>query len=288
MDLFEKAEEFRQDSRFYSAQKTYEKLLRLPSLTPEEKAAAILGLADMERIQGYFPQALRHYQKAIQWLENKDREAYWDAQAGWAPAARASAVRSRNLAVLQKALKAYRKQKDEQGEAFARWALGGTLRPPVSMKEGKQQLQTALRMFKRLKNGEGTAYTCCALGGIHRMLGHYGESGKFYREANRRMRGLEDTFGIAYSYCGLGNVERLAGRFQRALPFYQNAEQPYGAIGDRVSYAYTLCPSNTEGDAGPSVPLRGLSLKGGPFILASTAMPAGASIRSWDLPRSNG
>ena len=238
--LFEKAERARQASQFGAAQKIYKALLRHPSLTSMSQVEALLGLADTERIQGYFPQALGHYEKASRLLDRKDPEATWDARVGWALAARACGRPREALAVLEKAIGAYRKQRDSEGEAFARWALGGTLRIAGHMKEGLQELQTALRMFKSLKNDEGIAYTSCALGGIFRMLGRYRESGKFYKEANRRMRRRQDTFGIAYSYCGLGNVERMAGRFKQALPFYQKAERLYGTIGDRVSYAYTL------------------------------------------------
>ena len=237
---FEQAEKARAASRFKTAQKIYTRLLSGKSLDRETKAEAHLGLADVARIQGYFPQALRHYGKAARLLRNHPEEGYWDAQAGWALTARACGRPREALAVLQKALAFYRDLDDGQGEAFCHWALGGTWRIAGDMKKGLAELRTALGMFQKLKEAEGTAYTCCALGGIYRMLGRYADSGKYYREANRRMRRRDDTFGIAYSYCGLGNVERMAGRFKRALPFYRRAERLYGLIGDRVSYAYTL------------------------------------------------
>ena len=238
--LFDQAEKNRRASRFKSAQRTYQKLLRLPSLDALERAQALLGLADVERIQGFFPDSLRHYRSARLLSRPLDPSLAWDARTGWALAARACGRSREALAVLRRALKAYEKQGDPQGQAFVHWALGGTLRIAGGMKEGLRELSRALRMFKSLKDAEGTAYTCCALGGIYRMLGRYGDSGKYYREANRRMRRLRDTFGTAYSYCGLGNVERMAGRWRKALPFYRMAEKLYGTIGDRVSYAYTL------------------------------------------------
>ena len=254
--LFEKAEKARQASRFRAAQIIYEKLIRIPSLSPPEKAEALLGLADVERIQGEFQRSIQNYLKASRILEKSDRETYWDAQVGWALAARACGRPKEALAILQKALTAYQKQKDSQGEAFTQWALGGTLRIAGKMKDGLKELQTALKMFKSLKNDEGIAYTSCALGGIFRMLGRYDDSGKFYKKANHLMRLRKDTFGIAYSYCGLGNVERMAGSFKQALPFYKKAEKLYGTIGDRVSYAYTLWSIGTTykmlGDYSPA------------------------------------
>jgi tetratricopeptide (TPR) repeat protein len=62
--LFDQAEKNRRASRFKSAQRTYQKLLRLPSLDALERAQALLGLADVERIQGFFPDSLRHYRSA--------------------------------------------------------------------------------------------------------------------------------------------------------------------------------------------------------------------------------
>jgi tetratricopeptide (TPR) repeat protein len=238
--LFDQAEKKRRSSRFKSAQRDYQRLLRLPSLAALERVQALLGLADVERIQGSFPESLRHYRQARLLSQSRDPSLAWDAQTGWALAARACGRPREALAVLQRTLKAYEKQGDLQGQAFVHWALGGTLRIAGGMKGGLRELLRALRMFKSLKDPEGTAYTCCALGGLYRMLGRYGNSGKYYREANRRMRRLDDTFGTAYSYCGLGNVERMAGRWEKALPFYRKAERLYGTIGDRVSYAYTL------------------------------------------------
>ncbi|HTA77630.1 MAG TPA: tetratricopeptide repeat protein [bacterium] len=238
-NLFEKAEKARSLSQFEPARKIYRSLLRSP-LSKEEKADVLLGLADVERIRGYFPEALSHYRKASQLFETIDPTAQLDAQVGWALSARASGQPWAALKELKKALIQYQKLRDIQGEAFTRWALGGTWRIAGDMKKGLKELLYALRLFKKIKNSEGVSYTCCALGGIYRMLGQYDLSGHYYREANKRMRQRKDTFGIAYSYCGLGNVERMAGRFKRALPFYQKAEKLYGTIGDRVSYAYTL------------------------------------------------
>jgi len=237
--LFDQAEKARQSSRFKNAQRIYKTLLR-KSLPHEEKAEALLGLADVERIQGYFTDSLKHYQSAAQLLKKIDPSAQVDAQVGWALAARAVGRPQEALRELKKALASYKKDKDPQGEAFVHWALGGTLRIAGDMKGGLKELQIALRMFKALRNPEGVSYTYCALGGIFRMLGRYAESGKFYGKANHEMRHRGDTFGIAYSYCGLGNVQRMAGRFKQALPFYKKAEKLYGTIGDRVSYAYTL------------------------------------------------
>jgi len=236
---FEKAEKARGASRFRAAQKTYKALLRL-SLPASEKAEALLGLADVERIQGDFPASMDHYRQASKLLQKIRPSLVVDAQVGWALAARAMGKPRPALVGLRKALLFYKKNKDPQGEAFVHWALGGTLRIAGGMKEGLKELQKAQRLYQGIGDREGKAYVCCALGGIHRMLGNYADSGKFYGEANRRMRNRGDTFGMAYSYCGLGNVERMAGRFKAALPFYRKAERLYGRIGDRVSYAYTL------------------------------------------------
>ncbi len=237
--LFEKAEKARQISQFGEAREIYQEILRKSSSSPDQ-AEALLGLADVERIMGFFTESMNHYRQAERFIRILDPVSMTDAQMGWALAARAIGRPTEALQKLKKALAFYKKQRDRQGEAFAHWALGGTFRIAGDMKLGLKELQTAFRIFKALEDPEGISYTCCALGGIFRMLGRYGESGKYYREANRRMRQRKDTFGIAYSYCGLGNVERMAGRFKQALPFYQKAEKLYATIGDRVSYAYTL------------------------------------------------
>jgi tetratricopeptide (TPR) repeat protein len=239
MNSFEKAEKLRSQSRFKEAEKVYRQILRATQ-DLAEKAEALLGLGDVERIQGEFISALRHYKATDKILSRHDLGAAMDAKVGWALAARAVGRPKEALALLRGALQFYQRHKDASGEAFAHWALGGTLRIRGEMKEGLRELEKALALFKKLGDLDGVAYTCCALGGIHRMLGDYSLSGKFYQEANRRMRKQDDVFGTAYSYCGLGNVERMAGRFKAALPFYRKAEKLYSLIGDKVSYAYTL------------------------------------------------
>lgn len=238
--LLKKAEKARQSSQFKQARVIYQTILRRPLVGLDEKVEAFLGLADMERIQGLFSQAIRHYEQGARLSKKQGGERNWDARVGWALAARAFGRPREAMAVLKKTMAFYRKKKDLPGLAFAHWALGGTLRITGEMKEGLKELQAALALFKKLRDSEGVSYTCCALGGIFRMLGHYAQSGKYYREANHRMRLRQDTFGTAYSYCGLGNVERMAGRFKQALLFYRKAEKLYATIGDRVSYAYTL------------------------------------------------
>jgi tetratricopeptide (TPR) repeat protein len=238
-DLFEKAEKARSQSKFETARKIYKTLLKSP-LSKSEKADALLGLADVERIRGYFPEALSHYRQAGNLFKAIDPTAQLDAQVGWALSARASGQPWPALKELSKALIQYKNQKDLQGEAFTRWALGGTWRIAGDMKKGLKELLSSLKLFRKIKDSEGLSYICCALGGIYRMLGKYDLSGRYYQEANKRMRQRKDTFGIAYSYCGLGNVQRMAGQFEKALPFYKKAEKLYGIIGDQVSYAYTL------------------------------------------------
>ena len=240
LSTIQRAEQARWASKYETARKIYKTLLKKRDLAVEEKGDALLGLADVERIRGYFPEALGHYREAEKLWRSLDPVSVVDAQVGWALAARASGQPRPALQKLWRALKYYKKEKDLEGEAFVHWALGGTLRIAGDMKKGLQELLIAQRLFKKLRSAEGLSYTCCALGGIYRMLGDYVASGRYYREANRRMRQRKDTFGIAYSYCGLGNVERMAGRFKQALPFYKKAESLYDTIGDRVSYAYTL------------------------------------------------
>src|SRR5579872_3409367 len=125
--LFEKAEKARQTSQFEEARKIYRALLR-KFLSRENQAEALLGLADVERIMGFFAESMRHYQKASEFIQILDPLSVTDAKVGWALAARAVGRPIEALRELRKALGNYRKDRDRQGEAFAHWALGGTLR----------------------------------------------------------------------------------------------------------------------------------------------------------------
>ena len=136
--LFEKAEKARQSSKFGEARKVYREIVRKSS-TPQDQAEALLGLADVERIMGFFIESMRHYKQAERFIRILDPVSMTDAQMGWALAARAVGRPTEALRELKKALAFYKKQKDRQGEAFAHWALGGTFPTPTVPSAGSSE-----------------------------------------------------------------------------------------------------------------------------------------------------
>jgi tetratricopeptide (TPR) repeat protein len=243
---FQAAERAREASRFGEAERRYHAILKIPRLSPLDRAEAHLGAADVCRLQGKFRISIRHYVTAMALFNDVHSPRAVDATMGWALAMRATSLPHKALVLLRKALRHYRSDGDQEGVAFARWALGGTYRIAGDLKRGWKELSAARGLYEKLGDLEGTAYTACALGGLARMRCDIKSSSRFYRQANALMRKRHDAFGTAYSYCGLGNVHRMRGYHAKALGYFRKAEKLYKRIGDRVSYAYTLWSIGTS------------------------------------------
>lgn len=229
----------RSRSKFGEAARVYMGLLKKSGLDPLQKAEAHQNAGDCLRLQGDFTGAKSHAREAAKLFTKVGSPRLVDAQVSLALALRASGDPQKAVGLLQKALKFYEADDDEDGNVFCQWALGGTLRIAGNLKDGWKHLKKAEALYAASGDKEGLGYTHCALGGLARMLGHYDESGRHYQAANRLHQQRKDTFGTAYSYCGMGNVERMNGRLENALVFFRKAEKLYKRIGDKVSYAYT-------------------------------------------------
>ena len=237
--LIQQAEARRARSQFKAAQAAFLKAVKAAP-SPSEEAQAWQGVADCARLLGNFPGALLAYGAALKSAPAKDLAFRADLWCGQALAQRASGRPSEALRGLAKALAAYAKLKDAEGQAFCHWALGGTLRIAGDLVRARKELLLAEKAYAKSGDAEGASYVDCALGGVHRMLGLNAENQRYYTRASVRMRVRQDPFGIAYSWCGLGNVARMQGDLAGALRHFKKAEKGYAKIGDRVSYAYTL------------------------------------------------
>jgi len=243
--LFRKSESLRRASRFREAERTYRAILRLSGLPLLDRAEALLGAGDVCRLQGKFAASIADYRRALTLYDRVSSPRAMDAKTGLALALRGIGRPHEALILLKKALNHYQADGDQDGVAFAHWALGGTYRIAGDHKRGWKELKTALGAFRAAGDLEGEAYTCCALGGLARMKCDLENSDRFYRKANALMRRRKDLFGTAYSYCGIGNVYRMRGDFRTALACFKRAEKLYARIGDIVSYAYTVWSMGT-------------------------------------------
>lgn len=243
--IFQAAERARNGSRFAEAERLYLTILKAPRPSVLDRAEALLGAADVARLQGKFGDSLSRYKHALVLFGKVGSPRVVDTQTGLALALRAMGRPREALTLLRKALGHYQADGDAEGIAFAHWALGGTWRIAGDLRKGWSELGLALAAYRDLKDREGEAYACCALGGLARMRCDLDASRHYYGKANALMRRRKDLFGTAYSYCGIGNVHRMEGDFPRALAYFKRAEGLYSRIGDIVSYAYTLWSMGT-------------------------------------------
>jgi tetratricopeptide (TPR) repeat protein len=243
--LFRTAEIARNRSRFSDAERIYHTILKAPRLSRLDQAEALLGSADVGRLQGKFTSSIADYRRALVLYDRVASPRSMDARTGLALALRGVGRPHEALVLLKKALEHYQADGDLDGIAFAHWALGGTWRIAGDLRRGWRELKVALDAYRKLGDREGEAYTCCALGGLARMRCDLAASSLLYRRANDLMRKRGDLFGTAYSYCGIGNAHRMRGNFRTALVHFNRAEKLYARIGDIVSYAYTVWSMGT-------------------------------------------
>ncbi len=141
---------------------------------------------------------------------------------------------------LKKCSTAYRKRNDQEGFAYALWALGTTQRFAGRLSAAEKNLRQSVRLYEKLGDKNGLAYARCGLGGTLRMRGKNKESFGHYQWANRVFKIEKDRFGEAYSNCGQGNALRMQGKVMAALPYMTKAEVLYRKLGQKGPLAFVL------------------------------------------------
>lgn len=187
-----------------------------------------LHLADMCRQREAFREALRWYGVAKQCAErSKNSRLLLDAASGTAMAWRGLGRYATSLSAFSTLLSAYRRLKDQEGEAYVLWAMGTTERFAGRLAAADRHLAEAVRLYIRLRDASGLAYARCGWGGTLRMKGEAARSRALYAQGYRYFSKVGDRFGMAYASCGQGNALRMLGRLSDALPFMKRAERHY-------------------------------------------------------------
>lgn len=244
--IFNRAEKKRELSRFLEAIPLYLEAMRLAGKDPEIKAACYFSLGDTYRMVGDFTRSGKCYKAAHRLVVAAgDETRALDARVGLALSLRASGELKEALAILEDALKAYRKFGDRAGVAFTLWSRAGALRLKGDLRKAVEGFKEAKTMFSAMRERAGVGYCLTGLGGASRVLGKYKDSNRYYTQANALFRESKDVFGVAYSYCGIANSMRMMGDFKGSLRFFKKAKDNYRKIGDKVSYAYTLWGEGT-------------------------------------------
>jgi tetratricopeptide (TPR) repeat protein len=237
--FFDEGQKLTQKSKYGEALKKFRRALNKAENADDELACR-MALGDTCRMTGDFTEAVGHYEAAIILASDVDALALNDATVGLGLAKRALGFWKDSIKNLKKAETFYKKSKDEEGQAFTKWARAGALRIKGDIPEAYENFTEARKLFKALGDKSAEGYAMCGMGGTARVLGRYGKSMEHYKKANEVFKSLKDTFGTAYSHCGIGNAHRMKGEFDEAREQFVRASQLYSRIGDIVSYAYTL------------------------------------------------
>jgi len=208
---------------------------------------AVLHLGDVERQLENFHSARAAYRSAFRIAQrhrgssdNRCRAAAVDARMGEAMTLRGLGRYREAIGHLVKCEQDYRRHHDDEGRAYALWAIGSTFRFAGDLSRAEEALRRSLPIYLRLNDKSGFAYAMCGLGGTLRMRGMARQSGVLYRRANDIFRRYKDRFGLAYSHCGQGNAFRMQRQYVQALPHMKKAEQLYRSLQQKGPLGFVL------------------------------------------------
>ncbi|MBL4889876.1 MAG: tetratricopeptide repeat protein [Candidatus Lindowbacteria bacterium] len=201
------------------------------------------------RLKGRFDDAARAYKKYLRSLEKRLRSTTVplihsldraDGCVGLAMTHRAMCRYQRSAELFTEAAEIYKQQKDEEGQAFVLYGLGGVLRFTGRFKEANQNLGHALKFAVRQEDSSSESFTLMALGGLCRMLGEYTKSLQYYKQALKISIRTDSVYGSSYAHCGIGNAFRMQGKVSEADKEFDMALKGYASIRDTVSRPYTF------------------------------------------------
>jgi len=187
------------------------------------------------RLEGRFNEAINEYSIFKKNVKCEVDKA--DAIAGIGMALRGLCNYKKAVFNFNQALKIYRKQKDQEGIAFALYGRGGAERFVGQFKTALRDLNLSLELTE---DEESRIFTLMARGGLYRMIGDYKSSLQDYTEARKKAGRLKISYAMAYSDCGIGNALRMLGKSKEARKGLKMAAERYRSIDDIVSIPYTL------------------------------------------------
>ncbi len=144
------------------------------------------------------------------------------------------------VAKCRRALRVYRQQEDQRGEAHARLLLGDLTRALGMSRKVWPQYQAALSAYHAVGDQAGCADVHISRGRYHFALGQHGEGLAEYEAALSLYRRARQRRGIAEALNSLGDVARITDRLGESLRYHEQALVVCKEIGDRHGVARTL------------------------------------------------
>jgi len=229
--LFLKGEALRGLGLFGEALEQYALARKAAKLDEELRLETLLGEARCARALGREGSALAAAKGALALAKRLDM-CRPDAELEWALALRLVGRLSEAAALLERLHKAYKKDGDLAGAAFALWALGGLYRLQGRYGEGINAFEESLASANKDKDEAAAGYALFGLGGILRVAGFMGRALDCYVRARRLFARTDDAFAKAYAECGTSNVLRQMGRLEEAYAGYERAHKLYSGLSD--------------------------------------------------------
>ncbi|MCC7448012.1 MAG: tetratricopeptide repeat protein [Anaerolineae bacterium] len=163
---------------------------------PEQKAAALVGLADVALQQGDYPQARAYYTEGLQIARAADRQA----------------VVSHALA----------------GLGDVAWRVGDYTQAKAYMEEN-------LALARQIDQPSTVVNALNMLGIVHAMQQSYAQAKACFTEGAALSRTLGDRARVSQTLSNLGEVSRLEGHIDEARAYFQEALDVNRVVGNRYA-----------------------------------------------------
>lgn len=233
---------YRAEGRFADAAARLPQVVSLidDTMAPRDRAAALVGVGFLERVQGNFARALAAYQEAVGYAEaSGDDDTILAAYAGLA--SQLSAVGDLDGAgdTLRRALGHAESRGKARAATTIRTMLGGVEREAGDGRAARDNLLTALQEAKTSGDRSVRAAALAGLGGIESAEGHAEQALAYLTEAVVLAGELRDGPGQARGLAYLGEALVRAGRPAEAVEKCLESERLGGDLGlvEAVVYA---------------------------------------------------
>lgn len=195
------------------------------------EAATLHALADMHKLSGDLPNALKYYDAAIA-LRRKmgDRAGEAHTLLDEGRACRDLSSPEEALKYNEKALLLFREAGDRTGEAMSLHNTGLALALMGRMREAVRFYEEALSMQRADGDRLREVSTLNALGGAYDRLGDYDRALSFYQQAAPIRLELGDRLRAALTDANIGVLHDNWGEWQKAKESYETARAAYESL----------------------------------------------------------
>ncbi len=205
---------------------------------PEQEIEALIGLADVLVFIGNYPDAVQHYQTALDLLATRDRVQTARQRSSLLGKLSSAYERQGNyeqaLAMLAEAQAARQEESEpspiEQAKILN--ATGWIFLRRGSLDLAEDTLKRGLDLVENTDEYETIASIVNRLGGVAYQKGHLEQASKYVQRSLEIRKQIGDVNAVARTYNNLGLLNWRRGAWNSALENFKRSIELHGSLGD--------------------------------------------------------